>query len=74
MISSPSAWTPSIVHDFTDSPSTRTVQAPHERRVAADVRPGQAEALPQDVDEELARLDLQLPPRAVDGEGDALSR
>ena len=26
----PSAWTASTVHDFTDSPSTRTVQAPHD--------------------------------------------
>ena len=26
----PSAWTPSIVQDFTDSPFTSTVHAPHE--------------------------------------------
>ena len=26
----PSAWAASIVHDFTDSPSTCTVQAPHD--------------------------------------------
>ena len=30
VISVPSAWTASIVHDFTDSPSTSTVQAPHD--------------------------------------------
>ena len=29
-ISCPSAWTPSTVHDFTDSPSSSTVQAPHD--------------------------------------------
>ena len=40
------------------------------RRVAADVRPGQAEALAQDVDEELPRLDLELVPRAVDRDRD----
>jgi hypothetical protein len=26
----PSAWTASTVHDFTDSPSSSTVHAPHE--------------------------------------------
>jgi hypothetical protein len=30
VISMPSAWTPSIVQDFTDSPFTSTVHAPHE--------------------------------------------
>ena len=30
VISRPSAWTASIVHDFTDSPSTSTVHEPHE--------------------------------------------
>src|SRR5712691_9770396 len=30
VISHPSAWTPSTVHDFTDSPSSSTVHAPHE--------------------------------------------
>ena len=37
-------------------------------RVAADVRPRQAEPLAQDVDEELARLELELVPDPVDGE------
>src|SRR5947208_15464840 len=40
------------------------------RRVAADLRPGQAEPLAQEVDEERARLDLCLAARAVDGDGD----
>src|SRR5437764_1254343 len=30
VISDPSAWAASIVHDFTDSPSTSTVHAPHD--------------------------------------------
>ena len=30
MISAPSAWTPRTVQDFTDTPSSSTVQAPHE--------------------------------------------
>ena len=32
------------------------------RRVAADLRPGQAETLAQDIDEELARLDVRSRP------------
>ena len=30
VMSAPSAWTASIVQHFTDSPSTWTVQAPHD--------------------------------------------
>src|SRR5690349_9631370 len=30
MMSAPSAWTPRIVQDFTETPSSSTVQAPHE--------------------------------------------
>ena len=30
VISRPSAWTASNVHDFTDSPSSRTVHEPHD--------------------------------------------
>ena len=30
VMSAPSAWTASIVQDFTDSPSRSTVQAPHD--------------------------------------------
>jgi len=30
VISAPSSWTPSSVHDFADCPSTSTVQAPHD--------------------------------------------
>ena len=30
MMSVPSAWTASIVHDFTDSPFTWIVHAPHD--------------------------------------------
>src|ERR671930_2012899 len=39
-----------------------------DRRVAADLRPGQAEVVAQEVDEQRPRLDLRLAPDAVDGE------
>src|SRR5918995_323370 len=38
-------------------------------RVAPDRRSGQAELLPQEVDEELARLDLHFRSAVVDGDG-----
>ena len=47
-----------MVQDFTALPSTWTTQAPHWRRVAADMRPGQAEILAQELDEQRAVLDL----------------
>ena len=37
-------------------------------RVATDVRAGQAEPVAEDVDEQLARLELELVPRPVDGQ------
>ena len=58
VIVAPSAWTASIVHDFTDSPSTSTVHAPHDERVAADVRAGEPEHVPEVVDEQRARFDV----------------
>ena len=70
VISCPSAWTPSTVHDFTDSPSSSTVQAPHDDVSQPTTCPGQAEPLAQDVDEQLARLELELVRDAVDREGD----
>src|ERR687888_802740 len=39
-----------------------------ERRVAADLRPGEAEVVAEEVDEQRPRLDLRLVPDAVDGE------
>ncbi len=71
MIPAPSAWTPSIVHDFTDSPSTSTVQAPHEEVSQPDVRSGQPQPVAQDVDEQLTRLELELVPRPVHGQCNA---
>ena len=58
----------SIVQDFTDSPFTSTVQAPHEGGIAADVRPGQPQSLSEYVHEQLARLQLELVPHVVDGQ------
>ena len=60
MISAPSAWTPRTVQDFTDSPSSSTVQAPHEDVSQPTFVPVSDEALAQDVDEQVARLDLEL--------------
>jgi hypothetical protein len=58
------------VHDFTDSPSRSTVQAPHDGRVAADVRRRQAEGVAQVVHEQQARLDVRVRRHAVDGDVD----
>ena len=44
------------------------------RRVTADVRTGQAEAFSKDVDEKLARLQLELVSLAVDGQSYASQR
>ena len=54
----PSAWAASIRQPRIGSPSTRTVQAPQHPVLAADVRAGQPEIVPQEVDQALARLDL----------------
>src|SRR4030095_2421465 len=40
-------------------------------RVAADIGPGEAQVLPEEVDEQQARLDLSLAPDAVYGKSDA---
>ncbi len=69
--SAPSAWTARTQHDFTDSPSTWTVQAPQDDGVAAHVRAGEVEALAEEVDEQLPLLDVRLVADAVDGDGDA---
>ncbi len=51
----PSAWTASTVHDFTDSPSTCTVQAPHDDVSQPTLVPGAAPtASRQEVDEQRA--------------------
>ena len=60
--SAPSAWTASSVHDLTDSPSSSTVQAPHEDVSQPTFGARSGEPLAQEVDEQLARLDLE--PRA----------
>ena len=43
-------------------------------RVATDARPREREALAQDVDQQVARLDLELVPRSVDGQGNRTQR
>ena len=68
----PSAWTARIVQDFTAWPSTWTVHAPHWRRVAADVGAGEVQVLAQDLDQQPPRLDVHLPPDAVDRQRDML--
>ena len=70
--STPSAWTASRVHDFTDSPSRWTVQDPHEEVSQPTLVPGEAEPLAQEVDEELALLHVRLVADAVDRDRDAL--
>jgi hypothetical protein len=37
------------------------------------MRTRDAEVIPQEVDKQLPGLDLSLPPRAVDGNGDAMT-
>ena len=54
----PSAWTASIVHDFTDLPSRCTVQAPHCRVSQPTWVPVRSEVLADVVDEQRPRLDL----------------
>ena len=54
----PSAWTASMVQDFTDLPSTWTTQAPHwlvSQPTCVPVRP---QLLAQELDQQRARLDL----------------
>ena len=65
----PSACTASTVHDFTDSPSSSTVQAPHDDvsqptlvPLARGRRAGSARAA--------SRLDVRLAPLAVDRQRD----
>ena len=58
--SAPSAWAASIVHDFTDSPSTSTVQAPHDDVSHPTLVPVSPHVLAQVVHEQRARLDVVL--------------
>ena len=60
VMSRPSACTASIVHDFTDSPSTCTVQAPHEDVSHPTLVPVSPSCLPEEVDEQRPRLDVGL--------------
>ena len=66
----PSAWAASTVHDFTALPSSVDGAGAALRRVAADVRAGQPETLTQHMDQELARLQVELVSPAVDDERD----
>ena len=59
--SSPSAWTASIVHDFTDSPSRRTVHAPHDDVSQPTFVPVSPQDVAEVVHEERAGLDVVLP-------------
>ena len=52
----PSAWTASIVHDFTARPSTMDGARAALAGVAADVGAGQAQVLAQQLDEQPPRL------------------
>jgi hypothetical protein len=56
----PSAWAASIVQLLTDSHVDEERARAAARRVAADVRAGEAESIPDVVDEERAVLDLAL--------------
>jgi hypothetical protein len=72
VISAPSAWTASIVHDFALVPSTWTVHAPQllvSQPMWVPVRPN---VVAQEVDEEEARFDVGLAGLAVDGDRDVL--
>ena len=71
VISAPSTWTPRSVHDLTDAPSTSTVHAPHDDVSQPTFVPGQPQPVAEDVDEQLARLELQLVPRPVHGQRNA---
>ena len=59
--SAPSACTASTVHDFTDSPSRSTVQAPHDVVSQPMFVRRQAEGVAQVVHEQQARLDVRRP-------------
>ena len=61
----PSACAASIVHDFTDSPSTSTVHAPQRRRVAPDLRAGEPALLAEVLHQQRARLDVVILHAAV---------
>ena len=72
LISAPSAWTASIVHDLALSPLTWTVHAPQLLVSQPMCVPGQPEDVAEEVDEEEPRLDVGLAGLAVDGERDVL--
>ena len=69
----PSAWTASIVQLFTalaiDVDGARAALA----GVAADVGAGQVEVLAEGLDEEPSGLDVELPLRPVDRQGDVFT-
>ena len=62
----PSAWTASTVHDFTDSPSRWTVQAPQDDVSQPTLVPVRPQFVAEVVDEQQARLDVVGVRRAVD--------
>ena len=68
------AWTANMVQDLTGTPSTQHGAGAAARRVAADVRAGQAERLAQEVHEQEPRLDVGRALLAVDGDLDGWRR
>ena len=68
----PSAWTASIVQDFTAWPSTWTVQAPHWLVSQPTWVPVELEVLAEQLHEQPSRLDVRLPLLPVDRERNVL--
>ena len=73
-ISAPSTCTARSRHERTATPSSLHGARTADAVLAADVRPGEAESVPDEVGEEEARLDLLAVAPAVDGDVDARSR
>ena len=74
MISLPSAWTANMRAGLHRHAVEEHGAGAAARRVAADVRPGQAERLAQEVDEEEPGLDVGRALLAVDGHLDSVCR
>jgi hypothetical protein len=70
VVIAPSAWTASTVQLLTASPSRWRRAGAARRRVAPDVRAGQAEVLADVVHEQRARLDVMGVRDPIDGDAD----
>ena len=70
VIALPSTCTASTLQDFTDRPSSSTVQAPQFEVSQPIGRADQAEIVAQPVHQQRARLHLALPLHAVDIDAD----